>query len=116
MQLLEIGYSHILRADLPVPNPRPSNSPQRLYADSVLFFYDVFGGTILGGVLNPSLATTERNFRVGLDYSSAPTASTGVGKGAKSKKNAVVFNGKGVVADICRFSKGLVVGVEWKNA
>ncbi|KIJ40341.1 hypothetical protein M422DRAFT_68604 [Sphaerobolus stellatus SS14] len=79
---------------------------QKVYGDSVEFFYDTYGGTTIGGVWNPSIVAEERPWRVRLGFSSVPEVGD---KKSKSKPTETVsFNVPGVLGEIKRMGEGLV--------
>jgi len=82
---------------------------QTVYGDTMELFYDVHGGTTIGGVWNPSVAGTERHaWRVFLGFSSLPVAS---GAQQKKEKPSVTFNAEGVLVEIERMGEGLVTKI-----
>jgi U3 small nucleolar RNA-associated protein 22 len=82
---------------------------QRLHGDAVILFHDECGGTVVGGLLNPSL-DREREFRVTLGFSSEPVTFRGGEEGeSKGKRKKVRLNRSAVVEGMKRASLGLVV-------
>ncbi|KAF8320436.1 Nrap protein [Clavulina sp. PMI_390] len=82
---------------------------QRIYGDSVVWFYDSLGGTSIGGVWNPSLKTP-RPFRVLLGFSSKPVQARE--EKSSSKKMSVLVNESGILAEIERLGSGLIQKIE----
>lgn len=72
---------------------------QRVYGDTIVFFYDRLGGTTIAGSWNPLLLKA-RTFRALLGYSTRVEGS--------SKKAQVVLNVDGVLAEIARMGQGLI--------
>ncbi|SPC64141.1 uncharacterized protein UHOD_05221 [Ustilago sp. UG-2017b] len=80
-----------------------------LYSDSFRLYHDKHGGNVIGGLFNPSL-DRERDFKVGLGFSSCPTSSKA------EKKTQVQVNKVAIMAEIERLGEGLVEKVEVRNA
>jgi len=82
---------------------------QTVYGDTMELFYDVYGGTTIGGVWNPSVVGNERHgWRVFLGFTSLPLASS---TQQKKEKPSVTFNAAGVLAEIERIGEGLVTKI-----
>ncbi|SNX84858.1 uncharacterized protein MEPE_03567 [Melanopsichium pennsylvanicum] len=79
-----------------------------LYSDSFRLYHDKHGGTVIGGLFNPSL-DRERSFKVGLGFNSNPEEE-------KGKHPQVRLNRIAVMAEIERLGEGLVEKVELRNA
>ncbi|KAF8573710.1 hypothetical protein K439DRAFT_932497 [Ramaria rubella] len=95
---------------------------QRIYADTLELFYDIHGGTTIGGVWDPRVAGQQHGWRVFLGFSSVPASEEsatikdkekGTGKGARKGKSVpeVVFNAEGVLAEIARIGEGIVKSI-----
>ncbi|ETS59915.1 hypothetical protein PaG_05887 [Moesziomyces aphidis] len=78
-----------------------------LYSDSFRLYHDCHGGSLIGGLFNPSLER-ERDFKVGLGFSSQPTTT--------DRKAQVKLNRAAIMAEIERLGEGLVERVELRNA
>lgn len=99
-------------------SPKPGFDPaeafvgmlRALYSDSFRLYHDKHGGCVIGGLFNPSL-DRERDFKVGLGFSSQP-ASANKGK----KQTQVKLNKVAIMAEIERLGEGLVDKVELRNA
>ncbi|KAI0718445.1 Nrap protein [Cerioporus squamosus] len=87
---------------------------KRTYEDSALLFYDVLGGTRIGGVWVPNLRTP-RPFRVLGGFSSIPVAKDGE-KAKEKEKGLVVLNEDALLAEIGRLGHGYVVKITQKGA
>ena len=101
---------------------------QRIYHGTLEFFFDAYGGCVIGAVWDPSIVD-ERPFRVLADYSTMPSVS-GYGpifgiegrilithqetdEGSKRKsRGTVVPNQAAVLAEIRRLGEGLVKSIE----
>jgi U3 small nucleolar RNA-associated protein 22 len=77
-----------------------------LYSDSFRLYHDCHGGSLIGGLFNPSLER-ERDFKVGLGFSSQPTTT--------DRKAQVKLNRAAIMAEIERLGEGLVERVELRN-
>ncbi|CEH11999.1 Nucleolar RNA-associated protein (NRAP) [Ceraceosorus bombacis] len=92
--------------------PRPAfdvgsdfvNLLMSLFSDTLRLFYDAHGGSVIGGLWNPSLLA-ERPFKPLLGYSSVPC-------GGDGKDKMVRLNCEAVCEEIERLGKGIVVGVQ----
>uniref|UniRef100_V5GFV1 U3 small nucleolar RNA-associated protein 22 n=2 Tax=Kalmanozyma brasiliensis (strain GHG001) TaxID=1365824 RepID=V5GFV1_KALBG len=80
-----------------------------LYSDSFRLYHDQHGGSVIGGLFNPALGR-EREFKVGLGFSSCPAEEFG------SKKVGVKLNKPAIMAEIERLGEGLVEKVELRTA
>ncbi|KAI0353298.1 Nrap protein [Trametes cingulata] len=78
----------------------------RVYADTMLLFYDPLGGDRIGAVWQPNLRTT-RPFRVLGGFSSIPESKDGA-KGKEKEKGLVVLNETALFAEIQRIGGSLV--------
>ncbi|CDR88588.1 uncharacterized protein SPSC_04415 [Sporisorium scitamineum] len=98
--------------------PKPGFDPAQaflallrgLYSDSFRLYHDQHGGCVIGGLFNPSL-DRERDFKVGLGFSSCPS-----GGSSTSKKTQVKLNKPAILAEIQRLGEGLVDKIELKSA
>ncbi|KAK2462771.1 hypothetical protein APHAL10511_005162 [Amanita phalloides] len=101
-------YANLASAQDPV---RPGFDPiqlffkdlQRIYADTFMVFYDVYGGDEMGCVWEPSVRRA-RPFRVLGGFSCAPAPD-------KGKKGMVELNESGVLGEIERLGAGLVKAI-----
>ncbi|THH05718.1 hypothetical protein EW145_g4591 [Phellinidium pouzarii] len=84
-----------------------SSCLQRVFAGSLEFFFDSFGGSVIGAVWDPTLSSA-KPFRVLADYSSIPLT----GKEKSSEKGQVMLNRESVLAEIQRLGDGLVEAIE----
>ncbi|SPO26844.1 uncharacterized protein UTRI_04157_B [Ustilago trichophora] len=99
--------------------PKPGFDPaesfldilRSLYSDSFRLYHDKHGGSVIGGLFNPSL-DRERDFKVGLGFSSLPTTHAS----GKAGKTQVKLNRMAILAEIERLGEGLVDKVELRNA
>ncbi|SJX63609.1 uncharacterized protein SRS1_14361 [Sporisorium reilianum f. sp. reilianum] len=82
-----------------------------LYSDSFRLYHDVHGGCVIGGLFNPSL-DRERDFKVGLGFSSCPSS----GSSGANKKTQVKINKPAILAEIQRLGEGLVEKIELRSA
>ncbi|KAJ9477861.1 U3 small nucleolar RNA-associated protein 22 [Pseudozyma hubeiensis] len=80
---------------------------RELYSDSFRLYHDQHGGSVVGGLFNPSL-DRERDFKVGLGFSSQPSDA--------GSKTQVKLNKPAIVAEIERLGEGLVQKVELRSA
>ncbi|KAI0368535.1 Nrap protein [Pilatotrama ljubarskyi] len=78
----------------------------RVYADTVLLFYDPLGGDRIGAVWQPNLRTA-RPFRVLGGFSSIPESKDGP-KGKEKDKGMVVLNEHALFAEVQRIGDSLV--------
>ncbi|PWZ00349.1 Nrap-domain-containing protein [Testicularia cyperi] len=88
-----------------------------LYSDSFRLFHDVHGGTVIGGLFNPSLDRS-RDFKVGLGFNSclgAAEAATPVSQTSNQDGRHVMLNKAALMAEIERLGQGLVDKVELQN-
>lgn len=76
---------------------------QSIYGDTMRLFYDEHGGTVIGGLWNPSAAAAHP-FKVLLGYSSVPLAGERSGR--------VTLNRAGILAEVERLGAGLVESIE----
>ncbi|KAG8821942.1 hypothetical protein FRC18_011163 [Serendipita sp. 400] len=74
------------------------NDLQRIYGDTVLFFYDKMGGTVIAGSWNP-LVRQPKAFRALLGYSSRADG---------QKKGQVSLNVDAILGEIARMGQGLI--------
>jgi hypothetical protein len=72
-----------------------------------MLFYDQCGGTVIGGLFNPSLTAKERAFRIALDFPSVP-ASTEAQQDDSKSKQAVHLDRPAFVDHLVKMSDGLV--------
>lgn len=77
-----------------------------LYSDSFRLYHDQHGGCVIGGLFNPSL-DRERDFKVGLGFSSCPSIA--------GNKAQVKLNKSAIVAEIERLGEGLVDRIELRS-
>ncbi|KAF8528430.1 Nrap protein [Hysterangium stoloniferum] len=86
---------------------------ERVYGDTIEFFYDIYGGTTIGGVWNPAVLGNEEGYpwRVLLGFSSTPLDA--VVRNKKTISN-VVLNIQGVLAEIARMGEGIVKKIRLK--
>ena len=94
---------------------------QRVYRDTLKFFYDPFGGDRIGAVWDPSLRNP-RPFRVLGGFSSIPKKTSGllssrsdgdfqdIEKG--KDKRLVVVNEAAILREIERLGLGIIKGIE----
>ncbi|KZS89136.1 Nrap protein [Sistotremastrum niveocremeum HHB9708] len=80
---------------------------QRVYGDTIQFFHDPYGGSIIGGIFNPAL-NVARPWKVLNGYSTR-TADEGEER-KKGKKGEIVLNVDGVLDEIVRMGEGLIEG------
>ncbi|KAL5521182.1 hypothetical protein ACEPAG_9105 [Sanghuangporus baumii] len=85
------------------------NDLRRIYRGTLEFFFDSYGGNVIGAVWDPSLFE-ERPFRVLADYSTMPSNSDENPK--RKSKGAVVLNQTAILAEIQRLGEGLVKSIE----
>ncbi|KAE9397307.1 Nrap protein [Gymnopus androsaceus JB14] len=91
---------------------------QRIYQDTFRIFHDPFGGDQFGIVWDPSLKKP-RPFRVLGGFSSMPMPSelleantiTKKGKGKDKGKEMVVLNEQGILGEIERLGRGIILGI-----
>ncbi|KIO17747.1 hypothetical protein M407DRAFT_246656, partial [Tulasnella calospora MUT 4182] len=74
---------------------------KRIYAETALFFFDPYGGTVIAGIYNPHVKE-DRTFRALAGYSSIPI------KSIDQKKPLVTLNMRAVLAEIERFGAGMI--------
>ncbi|KAJ9094624.1 hypothetical protein QFC20_006864 [Naganishia adeliensis] len=79
---------------------------ERLYGHQIVFFHDKLGGTVVGGLWNPSILQ-HRSFKPFLGYSTKPV----VGDEVKIS-SMVEANKAGILAEIKRLGEGIVSAVE----
>jgi U3 small nucleolar RNA-associated protein 22 len=96
---------------------------QRLYGHQIVFFHDKLGGTVVGGLWNPSILQ-HRTFKPFLGYSTKPVVGdeTKVSVCPAVSIRADVFypqvssmveaNKAGILAEIKRLGEGIVSSVE----
>ncbi|KAF8513050.1 Nrap protein [Gautieria morchelliformis] len=83
---------------------------QTAYGDVMELFYDVYGGTTIGGVWNPSVVRSEQHpWGVLLGFSSLPLAQQ------KKQKPGVSFNAEGVLSEIRRIGQGIVKSITTRS-
>ncbi|RDX41283.1 Nrap protein [Lentinus brumalis] len=87
---------------------------KRTYEDTALLFYDVLGGSRIGGVWVPNLRTP-RPFRVLGGFSSIPVPKDG-NKQKEKSQGLVVLNENAVLAEIGQLGHGYVVKITQKGA
>ncbi|TDL20253.1 Nrap protein [Rickenella mellea] len=88
---------------------------QRVYNGTAVFFYDPLGGTVIGGVWDPSLKEA-RLFRVLCGYSSIPERQiTPEAKSKNKTKDMIVLGEAAILAEIRRMGEGLVASIVVRN-
>ncbi|WWC91505.1 uncharacterized protein L201_006451 [Kwoniella dendrophila CBS 6074] len=74
----------------------------KIYGDSILFFYDNNGGTIISGIWNPSKINS-RSLKAFLGYNSKPV---------ESESTLITINQEAILAEISRLGKGMIEKIE----
>ncbi|EJD08517.1 Nrap protein [Fomitiporia mediterranea MF3/22] len=85
---------------------------KRMYQGTLAFFFDAYGGEVIGGVWDPGLVGVPRPFRVLADYSSTPQTDDDTDTRKRKASASVVLNQTTVLAEIRRLGEGLVRSIE----
>ncbi|GJJ13055.1 hypothetical protein Clacol_007304 [Clathrus columnatus] len=89
---------------------------QDVYADVIEFFYDVYGGTSVGGVWKPDLLASKQ-WKVHLGYSSLPVPDNKNVQNNKSKnKDLVTLNKDAIMSEIRRMGEGIIKSISYRNS
>ncbi|WVF73208.1 hypothetical protein IAT40_008027 [Kwoniella sp. CBS 6097] len=75
---------------------------QRIYGDSVILFYDTYGGSAVGGIWNPA-RDNARSLKAFLGWSSKPV---------QSESALVTINKEAILAEMARLGKGLITKID----
>lgn len=87
---------------------------QHTYSDVIEFFYDVYGGTVIGGTWHPDLGTPKQ-WKVYLGYSSSPIFEDRRNQDKVKNTGLVTLNKEAIMSEIQRIGEGIIKSISYCN-